>query len=223
MLHSYWNQLAAANCSRVGVDRRKQQHWQPKHLLLVQIRSQDNAQLHACGRMAVFPAGPEVDREDLCHPRRHWRQQAAHAGEAEAHSTVQYTTAECSAATHFPLHTQASATDRQHRQHITDKRLSDPLHLHLACAFLLQGGSPLPALPKGTAITLSANVDMQQSNPMHYKSTDEIAKFEQVGNCSPGACTAAGACSDASNWCTAGHAGCAICLQVQVVTHVGLL
>jgi anti-sigma-K factor RskA len=35
-------------------------------------------------------------------------------------------------------------------------------------------------MPKGAAITLSATVDLQQSNPMHYKSTDETAKFEQV-------------------------------------------
>jgi hypothetical protein len=45
----------------------------------------------------------------------------------------------------------------------------------------LQAGSPLPALPKGAAITLTANIDMQQANPMHYKATDETAKFEQVG------------------------------------------
>jgi hypothetical protein len=35
-------------------------------------------------------------------------------------------------------------------------------------------------MPKGAAITLSTNIDMQQSNAMHYKATDETAKFEQV-------------------------------------------
>lgn len=45
---------------------------------------------------------------------------------------------------------------------------------------VLQAGSPLPGLPKGAAITLSNTLDLQQSNPMHYKSTDETAKFERV-------------------------------------------
>jgi hypothetical protein len=36
-------------------------------------------------------------------------------------------------------------------------------------------------MPKGAAIILTANIDMQQANPMHYKATDETAKFEQVG------------------------------------------
>lgn len=55
----------------------------------------------------------------------------------------------------------------------------------LSCC--LQAGSPLPALPKGAAITLTTNLDLQQANPVHYKSTDETAKFEQVG-CSPWGC-----------------------------------
>lgn len=41
-------------------------------------------------------------------------------------------------------------------------------------------------MPKGAAITLSATVDPQQSNPMHYKATDETAKFEQVRTDSKG-------------------------------------
>jgi hypothetical protein len=45
-------------------------------------------------------------------------------------------------------------------------------------------------MPKGAAITLSTNIDMQQSNAMHYKATDETAKFEQVGTQS----TAAACC-----------------------------
>lgn len=35
-------------------------------------------------------------------------------------------------------------------------------------------------MPKGAAITLSTNLDLQQSNAVHYKSTDETATFEQV-------------------------------------------
>lgn len=46
----------------------------------------------------------------------------------------------------------------------------------------MQAGSPLPALPKGAAITLSTNIDLQQANAGHYKATDETAKFEQVGS-----------------------------------------
>jgi len=44
-----------------------------------------------------------------------------------------------------------------------------------------QAGSPLPALPKGAAITLGTGGLDLQANPMHYKATDETAKFEQVG------------------------------------------
>lgn len=35
-------------------------------------------------------------------------------------------------------------------------------------------------MPKGVAITLSTNLDLQQSNAVHYKSTDETSKFKQV-------------------------------------------
>jgi hypothetical protein len=52
----------------------------------------------------------------------------------------------------------------------------------LAVLCLPQAGSPLPAMPKGAAITLSTNLDLQQSNAVHYKSTDETAKFEQVSS-----------------------------------------
>lgn len=43
----------------------------------------------------------------------------------------------------------------------------------------MRAGSPLPALPKGAAITLGTGGLDLQANPMHYKATDETAKFEQ--------------------------------------------
>lgn len=45
-------------------------------------------------------------------------------------------------------------------------------------ACMLQPGLPLQMV-KGAAITLGP-VDAQQANPLHYKQTDETAKFEQV-------------------------------------------